>query len=248
MYKALVVDDERPARSRLVKMLQDFPEIEIVGEAASGIEALKMVQLHSPDILFLDIEMPALSGIEVASSVNDPVKIIFVTAYDQYAVKAFEVNALDYLMKPIEKERLKSAIDKTLQSFSPTPKELIQKLYSVLTPKTSIQQIAFKTGQGYQIIKTDEISAIISQNQYAQVYYNDQKILVDDSLDTLEKKLSIDSKLIRVHRSAILNLDFIERLDRLGDRKYHAVLKEHFQSTVPISREKLPLVKNLLSI
>jgi two-component system, LytTR family, response regulator len=248
MFNALIVDDERPARSRLIRMLQDHPEINIVGEASNGLEALKLVETHTPNLLFLDIEMPGLSGIEVASSVDDNVNVVFTTAYDQYAIQAFDMNAVDYLLKPIEAGRLKKAIGKITSNFNPMPKSLIQRLYSQLSPRTGSLQIAFRTGQGYKIIKSQEISAIVSQNQYAEVYYSDQKMLVDDSLDALEKKFPIGSRLTRVHRSAIVNLEFIERLDRLGDRKFNVVLNDHFHSTVPISREKLPMVKNLLLI
>lgn len=247
MLKTIVVDDERLARSRVKKLSSLIPELQIMGEAANGVEALKLISQKKPDLVILDIEMPGLSGIELATLIDQSIKVIFTTAYENYAVKAFEVNAIDYLLKPIAVDRFKKAIKKILYN-EPSEQKTIFNDRPQLAQKHQQQQITFKKGAGYEVIHIKKISAIVSQNQYADVYYDDKKIMVHDSLDDIERKLPSELGFFRIHRSAIVNIMFIKKLYRLGDRKYKAILDDFFNLDLPISRAKLPLLKERLSI
>jgi DNA-binding LytR/AlgR family response regulator len=243
--RTLIVDDEKPARARLTRMLEPFAELEIVGEAQDGVTALELASQLKPDIVFLDIEMPELDGLGVARSLGlEGPHIVFVTAYDEYALKAFETNAIDYLVKPVSDERLQSAIQKVLKrSRQPQGLEAVLEQLN----RTADAKFAVKSGAKFVVCDPAKISAIIARDHYSAILTEGRELLADDPLEHFEKKLTA-SRFIRVHRSAIVNLDHVLELEREGDRKYLAVLSDSKKTRVPISREKLDLVKARLGL
>jgi len=245
--RVLLVDDEKPARERLARLLRAYSDVEIVGEAANGKIALGEINRLKPDVVFLDIEMPELNGLETAAAIGlaGP-SIVFITAYDEYALKAFETHAIDYLVKPIAKDRLETAIQKLRQRHSATSHQSLDNLLREIG-KNRRKRIAVKSGQRYIVLNLDEISAITARDHYAEIVHGKLRTLADDSLDTVEGKLDPE-RFVRIHRSSLINLDYLKEMKRHGDRKYTAILSDHFESELPISRENIDKIKDHLSI
>ena len=190
--RALLVDDERLARAELTRLLDKFPEIEIVSEASNGEEAIKLIEEHKPDLVFLDVQMPGMTGFEVLEHLHIVPNIIFVTAYDEYALKAFEVNALDYVLKPIELSRLEKAIEKVNSKNQEqdihTNKELSHE-----------SQIFIKDGEKCWFVKLDKVRMFESEGNYVRLYFDDSKPMILKSLNNLEKREKI-KKMLNVFR------------------------------------------------
>ena len=244
--KVLIVDDEAPARARMRRLVELYPEHTIVGEAVNGLEALEKVDELSPDLVFLDIEMPELDGLAVAKCLHNNhliggPQIIFVTAFDDRALSAFEVAAVDYLVKPVSPERLADSLARAAarkqNSISQTLPE------SLSSPK----RIAAKCGNRYLALDPRQISAIVSRNHYSAIICEGREILSDESLEDWLLKLS-NVGFLRVHRSAIMNLNYLKELQRLGDRKYVAVLNDPVATKLQISRERLEDVRSVLRL
>jgi two-component system LytT family response regulator len=244
--KALLVDDEAPARSRLRRLLGAHPEIEIVGEAVNGLRALEEIDRLAPDIVFLDIEMPELDGLSVASCVraSGPL-IVFVTAFDDHALRAFEVAAIDYLVKPVSDTRLALSIQKIARLQRENLRQDLPAMFSALNEKA--RRLALRSGTKFVVIEPDQLSAIIARDHYSALIANGREFLSDEGLDRWVRKLDA-GKFLRVHRGAIINLDFLRELQREGDRKYIAVLGDSAGTKVPVSREKLDELKAILGV
>jgi DNA-binding LytR/AlgR family response regulator len=246
--KALIVDDEVPARTRLKRLLEKYDDLVIIGEAADGLSALEEIERLKPDIVFLDIEMPELDGLEVAETLKeDGPRVVFVTAYNEHALKAFELSAADYLVKPIAEARLDATIRKLQKEHSKNPKHSYSELIEALTEKQTSRRLAVRCGAKFIVFDPDNISAIVARDHYAAIVADGRELLADDSLDILEKRLNA-KQFIRIHRSAIINIHFLKELEREGDRKYIAVLNDSSKTRVPVSRERLPELKAQLGI
>lgn len=198
---ALVIDDERTARLELLRMLEDYPAITVLGEAANADEAEDMIRSLRPDLLFLDIQMPGRSGFELLESLESVPLVIFITAFDAYAVKAFEVSALDYLMKPVREERFAKAID-----------QVCNRLMDQAEPRIFVKD----RGQ-YHLIKWKEVHLIESMDNYAKLFFGKQSVLLKTSLNQLEEKLD-SNMFFRTGRAQLINLHFIERIKQEGGR------------------------------
>jgi two-component system, LytTR family, response regulator len=216
-YRVLLVDDERLARARLRDMLAEFSEINVVAEADSVAEALAAVEKHHPEIIFLDIQMPGQSGFDFLEQVKRRVQLIFVTAYDQFAVKAFEVNGLDYLMKPVERERLEHAVRRIL---GPPVKyvnhwRMHEEDYVYVTSTFAARFIQVK-----------KIRYIIAAGPYSEIVTTDVgNWLMPRSIADWQRRLPSD-KFVRIHRSAIVNLDFVDRIERLPNYSGNVFLRD----------------------
>jgi len=208
--KALVVDDERLARKELISLLQDYPEIEIIGEATDAEDAYDKIRLLAPDILFLDIQMPGKTGFELLEMLDEVPQVIFTTAYDEYALKAFEVNALDYLLKPVNPDRLKDCVIKLRKNEArqSTPKE------ETKTEKrlTTNDQVFVKDGDKCWFVRLASIRLFESDGNYIKVYFDDQKPMIHKSLNALDEKLD-DRFFFRASRKHIINLNWVEAID-----------------------------------
>jgi two-component system LytT family response regulator len=203
--RALVIDDERLARKELIKLLEDFPEVEILGEAANADEAFELINSLNPDLLFLDIQMPGKTGFELLEMLDSVPKVIFTTAYDEYALKAFDINALDYLLKPIQLDRLNETITK-LES----PK---QEVIEEKEPKLGLKdQVFVKDGDKCWFVSLKDIRYFESDGNYIKVFFETFKPMIHKSLNALDEKLN-DRDFFRASRTHIINLSWVESIE-----------------------------------
>jgi two-component system LytT family response regulator len=207
--KAIIIDDERLARTELRKLLTDFPEIEIVDEAANAEEGISKIELQNPDLVFLDIQMPGKTGFDMLSSLERAPHVIFTTAYDEYALKAFEVNALDYLLKPIEPKRLADAIQKIHVAET---KEAITGENINRSLLSEMDQVFVKDGERCWFVKLSEIRLFESVGNYAKVFFGPNKPLILKSLNALEERLD-EKTFFRANRKHIVNLRMIDKIE-----------------------------------
>lgn len=210
--KAIIIDDERLARTELRKLLQEFPEIEVVDEAANAEEGISKIENHNPDIIFLDIQMPGKTGFDLLAELDRSPQVIFTTAYDEYALKAFEVNALDYLLKPVEPRRLADAMEKLtkgrqLNTAARSGPE--QERTSLLNED---DQVFVKDGERCWFVKLSEVRLFESVGNYAKVFFGPNKPLILKSLNALEERLD-DKVFFRANRKHIVNLRMIEKIE-----------------------------------
>lgn len=208
MHKALIIDDERLARAELKKLLKEFPEVEIVGEAANATEAMQKIESLNPDLLFLDIQMPGKNGLELLAELDHAPSVIFITAFDEYALKAFEVNALDYLMKPVEPKRLADAINKIDLKAEPDGHATFVNR-GILSEH---DQVFVKDGERCWFVKLSDVRLFESVGNYAKVFFGTNKPLILKSLNALEEKLD-EKVFFRANRKNIVNLRMIEKIE-----------------------------------
>ena len=207
MLKVILIDDERLARSELRRMLEEFPDIEIIGEATNATEGIEKIESLNPDLIFLDIQMPGKTGFDMLTELDKAPHVIFVTAYDEYALKAFEVNALDYLMKPVEPRRLADAIMKVKQKDE---EELLS--YNNRGVLSENDQVFVKDGERCWFVKLSEVRLFESVGNYAKVFFGTNKPLILKSLNALEERLD-DKVFFRANRKHIINLRMIEKIE-----------------------------------
>jgi two-component system LytT family response regulator len=239
--KTLLVDDERLARNELRRLLEAFPRIEIVGEAANSEEALEKIDQLGPELLFLDIQMPGKNGFELLSSIEGNVPdVIFTTAYDEYALKAFEFNALDYLLKPIEPTRLAEAINKVedYQQHEIKRKENVKLL-------TTEDQVFVKDGEKCWFVKLGKIRLFESMGNYVRLHFDDQKPLILKSLNALDEKLDPHA-FFRANRKHIINLQWIEKIEPWFSGGLQVTLKGG--EKIEISRRQAIRFKEMMSL
>ena len=211
MIRAVIIDDERLARNELKKLLMEFPEIEVIAEAANATEGIEKIDSLNPDLVFLDIQMPGKTGFDMLAELDKAPDVIFTTAYDDYALKAFEVNALDYLLKPVEPKRLADAIQKLHldDDKEMISEEDIQVNRSMLHEQ---DQVFVKDGERCWFVKLSDIRLFESVGNYAKVYFSSNKPLILKSLNALEERL--DQKVFfRANRKHIVNLRLIEKIE-----------------------------------
>lgn len=211
--KAIIIDDERLARTELRKLLQDYPEIEIVDEASNAEEGIQKIEDYNPDLIFLDIQMPGKTGFDMLSELEHSPQVIFTTAYDEYALKAFEVNALDYLLKPVEPRRLADAIDKLKRTTYNEPLEKTN--YNSSEPGNILgenSQVFVKDGERCWFVKLSEVRLFESVGNYAKVFFGGNKPLILKSLNALEERLD-DKVFFRANRKHIVNLRMIDKIE-----------------------------------
>jgi two-component system, LytTR family, response regulator len=207
MQKAIIIDDERLARNELKKLLQEFPEVEVIGEAANANEGIEKIESLNPDLIFLDIQMPGKSGFDMLTQIEKAPHVIFVTAYDEHALKAFEVNALDYLMKPVEPKRLADALLKLKQKDE---EELLS--YNNRGMLHENDQVFVKDGERCWFVKLSEVRLFESVGNYAKVFFGNNKPLILKSLNALEERLD-DKIFFRANRKHIINLRMIDKIE-----------------------------------
>jgi len=211
MIRAIIIDDERLARNELKKLLMDFPEIEVIAEAANASEGVEKIDSLNPDLIFLDIQMPGKTGFDMLSELERAPNVIFTTAYDEYALKAFEVNALDYLLKPVEPKRLADALQKLQleEDKEPISDHTISVNRSILSEH---DQVFVKDGERCWFVKLSDIRLFESVGNYAKVYFGANKPLILKSLNALEERLD-EKVFFRANRKHIVNLRLIEKIE-----------------------------------
>lgn len=208
--RTIIIDDERLARNELKKLLLEYPEIEVIDEAANAEEGIQKIQEQQPDLIFLDIQMPGKTGFDLLRELDRTPEVIFTTAYDEYALKAFEVNALDYLLKPIEPKRLADAIHKLEEE-----EELHQQEAAVTVNRGILNendQVFVKDGERCWFVRLGDIRIFESVGNYAKVYFGTNKPLILKSLNALEERLD-ERVFFRANRKHIVNLRLIEKIE-----------------------------------
>jgi two-component system, LytTR family, response regulator len=244
LIRTIIVDDEEPARLLLREYLAHRDDIQLIAECANGFEAVKAITELKPDLAILDIQMPKLSGFEVLELVENPPVVIFATAYDQYAVKAFELHAVDYLLKPFSKERLNEALDhsaKRLKTKKPLP---VESIASDAGMKPAIlERVLVKDGSKVHVIPADKIDYIEAEDDYVAIKADGKSHLKQQRMAELEKQLD-PARFIRVHRSSIINLERIARIELYAKDSRMAILKDG--TKILISRAGYDKLKKML--
>jgi two-component system LytT family response regulator len=210
--RAILIDDERLARTELRKLLQEYPEIEVVDEASNVDEGIQKIEAHNPDLIFLDIQMPGKTGFDLLSELDRAPHVIFTTAYDEYALKAFEVNALDYLLKPVEPKRLADAIHKLNASEGSHQASTNGIIHENKTLLTENDQVFVKDGERCWFVKLSDIRLFESVGNYAKVFFGNNKPLILKSLNALEERLD-EKTFFRANRKHIVNLRMIDKIE-----------------------------------
>jgi two-component system, LytTR family, response regulator len=241
MMKALVIDDERLARKELISLLSEFPRIEIVGEAVNADDAIEKIDALKPDILFLDIQMPGKNGFELLETLDVVPKVIFTTAYDEYALKAFEVSALDYLLKPIRKERLEECVQKIMDAAQE------EKLRSSETAyKLGLHdQVFVKDGDKCWFVRLSNVRLFESDGNYIKVYFDNFKPMIHKSLNALDKKLD-DRAFFRASRKHIINLSWVDSIESWFNGGL--LVKMKGGEKVEVSRRQASKFKDMMSL
>jgi two-component system LytT family response regulator len=240
--RAIIIDDERLARNELKKLLQDHADIEVIEEAANVDDGIEKIELLNPDLIFLDIQMPGKTGFDLLAEVEKAPRVIFTTAYDEYAIKAFEVNALDYLLKPVEPKRLADAIQKLHIEIS---KELVGLHGNNRGPLTEFDQVFVKDGERCWFVKLGEIRLFESVGNYAKVFFGTNKPLILKSLNALEERLD-DRMFFRANRKHIINLRWIEKIEPYFNGGLLVDLKGG--EKVEVSRRQTVKFKEMMSL
>ena len=209
--KTIIIDDERLARNELKRLLEEFPRINIIGEAANADEAIPMIEEMEPDLIFLDIQMPGKDGFELLEAIEGKIpEVIFTTAYDEYALKAFSVNALDYILKPIESSRLGEAIQRVedeLSEMTSSQPEVDSQKYLTVN-----DQVFVKDGEKCWFVKLGKVRLFESMGNYVRLHFDDQKPMILKSLNSLEQRL--DPKIyFRANRKHMINLNWIDKIE-----------------------------------
>jgi two-component system, LytTR family, response regulator len=245
MYKVIIIDDEPLARSIVKEYLQKQPELELVQECGDGFEGVKAIQQHKPDLIFLDIQMPKINGFEMLELIDDPPAVIFTTAFDEYAIKAFEAHAIDYLLKPFNQERFDKAISKWREQGSGVKdgtKDLLET--ASLSPAQS-QRVVIKDGSRIKIIPAHDIFYLEAADDYVKVHTKEGYFLKNKTMNHFEQVLDAN-QFVRSHRSYIINISQITRIDPYEKDNHVAVLKSG--AKVPISRGGYGKVKAVLGL
>lgn len=239
--KALIVDDERLARKELMKLLEEHPSIEIVGEAMNADEAIQMVNDLNPDLLFLDIQMPGKTGFQLLEELDAVPFVVFTTAYDEFALKAFEVNALDYLLKPIQAERLSETISKILEKEK-------NKATAVRNADKKLglnDQVFVKDGDRCWFVSLSNVRLFESDGNYIKVYFDNNRPMIHKSLNALDEKLD-ERAFFRASRKHIINLSWVEGIEQWFNGGLMVKLKGG--DKVEVSRRQAAKFKDMMSL
>lgn len=233
--KTFVAEDEPHSLTRLKGLLEEFPELSVVGEARNGINAIKKIDDIRPDLVFLDIHMPGATGFEVLERISENPMVVFITAYDIYAIKAFEENAVDYILKPLSKDRLRRTVDRVIRLNSRLGDMDLEKLRLVIKGKDIIRRFIIKTGDEIQIIPEEEVLYFSAEDKYVFLHTADNRYFFDMTLKELEESLDPD-KFCRIHKSWIISLDKIEKMRKWFHGEYIVELKNLPDTSLKVSR------------
>ena len=239
--KILIVDDEKPARDRLARMVRELESHELVGEAVNGLEALGLAQSLEPDIVLMDIRMPGMDGIEAArhiSKLDQPPAVVFATAFSDHALEAFETHAVDYLLKPVKQERLQAAIDAAMR---PTRAQ-VSKEDEVLSALEPRQHICARVRGSLVLVPIEDIFYFHAEQKYVTVRHIDGEVLIEDPLKSLEAEFG--DRFHRIHRNALVSLSRLAGMRSENDG--HQVTFRDIEDTLEISRRHLPGVRKII--
>jgi two-component system, LytTR family, response regulator len=234
--RTVIIDDETPAREIIKYYLKDLENIEVISECSDGFSGLKTISSMKPDLVFLDIQMPRLTGIELVEVLTEKPEIIFTTAYDQFAIRAFELNAVDYLLKPFPKRRFLDAVKKAtdkIESGSGNKEPASLLLAKMPEPAAQVNRIVVRKGNAINLIPVDKIRYVEAQDDYVMIYHNDGKALKQQTMKFYEDSLS-KTDFVRIHRSYIVRVEEIKRIEPYGKDNHIAILQSG--DKLPVSR------------
>jgi two-component system LytT family response regulator len=242
MSTCIIIDDEPLARSIVVEYLMNYPEIKIIAECSDGFEGMKAIQQHQPDLIFLDVQMPKINGFELLELIDNPPSIIFTTAFDEYALKAFEANAIDYLLKPFNKERF----DKAIQKFSSNsiPKINTEQMQMPANANTQ-NRVVVKSDGKIKIIPTSEIQYIEANGDNVKIMTAEGSFSKNKTMSYFEQQLSAND-FVRIHRSYLVNVSLVTRIDAYDKESHLAVLSSGIQ--LPVSKSGYQKLKEILGM
>lgn len=240
----LVVDDEAVARRRLRRMLQEIPAVEVVGEAQDGEDALAQVAQLRPDVVLLDIRMPGLDGIDVAEQLPEATHVVFTTAYEEYALKAFEAAAVDYLLKPIERQRLTASIERVRRLDAPIRREELTRLFRQANGRQEPPRVAARRGDAVQLFDPRRIARFHSEDGYTAFRHDGRTYLLDESIVSLAERLGAWG-FVRIHRSEMINLHHVKAMRRVDDA---TVVELADGQSATVSRRHLAGLKKALGV
>lgn len=241
MKKVVIIDDESAGRQLIKQYLEDYPELILLGEANNGVDAVKIINEFKPDLVFLDIQMPGMTGFDVLTHLEELPQIIFSTAYDQYALKAFEVHAVDYLLKPYTKERFKIAVDKLKQNIKENKARPLAESLLMDTPKFP-ERILVQSQNKLVTIAVKDVIRIEAYGDYSKLVTETKTYVSNYGISTLEEKLN-GSIFIRIHRSSIINLNAVKELNKYT-KSYDVTMKNG--DVVRVSRGYMDNIKKLM--
>lgn len=244
--RVLVVDDETLARSILIEHLGKVPDVEVVGQAANGFEAVKLTEELNPELIFLDIQMPKLSGFEVLELLAERAPaVIFTTAFDEYALRAFEVHAVDYLLKPVEPSRLSAAVERAAERLrNRTPPPSAQELSAAARPPgRALERVLIRHEGRVHVLPLERIDFIEAQDDYLSFAIQGKRLRKQQTMSELESQLD-GTRFVRIHRSFILNIERLARIDLYGKDSWLAILADG--SKLPMSRTGHAKLKELI--
>ena len=239
----LIVDDEAPARAIMREYLADYPQFVVAAECANGYEAVKAAGEHRPDLIFLDIQMPKLDGFEVLDLLETKPQVVFVTAYDEYAIRAFQVHAIDYLLKPFTAARFAEVVAHAEEMVRRRESDAPNATSVAAAIRRPLQRIAFRDGATIDVVPVQRIDYIEAQDDYVHVWSRGQRHIKQQPLGELEAMLDA-TRFIRVHRSYIVNLESLARVEPYAKDSRVALLKDG--TRIPVSRAGYERLKGLL--
>ena len=247
MIKAILIDDEPLARLVVREYLQDFSQIEIVQECNDGFEGVKAIMQHQPDLIFLDIQMPKINGFEMLELIEQPPAVIFATAFDEYAIKAFERHAVDYLLKPFSKERFSKAIENWFAQRGTQQQKKATETLLLSTNELPAQaeRIVVKTGGKIKIIPVAELQYVEAADDYVKLYTKDGNFLKNKTMAFFEQTLN-SLQFVRTHRSYIINIHEITRIEPYEKESHLAILKSGAQ--IPVSKTGYAKLRSVLGL
>ena len=246
MKRALIIDDEPLARMVVREYLQGFSQIEVLQECSDGFEGLKAIQQYQPDLIFVDVQMPKITGFEMLEMVEQQPAVIFTTAFDEYAIKAFEAHAVDYLLKPFNKDRFNKAIEKYLAQApnAPSPKKTEELMEAAASPAQH-ERIVVKTGTKVKIIPVQDVQYLAADDDYVSVYTAEGSFLKNKTMNFFEQTLD-PRYFVRVHRSYMIAIQQITRIDPYEKDAHLAILKSG--AKIPVSKTGYVKLKQVLGI
>ncbi|MGB4774492.1 MAG: LytTR family transcriptional regulator DNA-binding domain-containing protein [Daejeonella sp.] len=245
--RVLIIDDEPLARSVVIEYLSSWPEVEILQECNDGFEGVKAIAQYQPDLIFLDIQMPKINGFEMLELIDDPPAVIFTTAFDEYAIRAFEEHAIDYLLKPFSKQRFDKAMEKCIsQQQNAEAKQNTTQLLNNIAPAASInERIVVKTGNKIKIIPVNDIIYLEADDDYVKIHTPEHSYLKNKTMTYFEQMLD-NEQFVRVHRSYIIKIQEITRIDPYEKDSHLAILKTG--AKIPVSKTGYPKLKQVLGL
>lgn len=223
MIKTIIIDDEPLARMIIQEYVQQHADIDVVASCEDGFQGAKAIQQHKPDLVFLDIQMPKLTGFEMLEILDEMPNVIFTTAFDEYALKAFEKNAIDYLLKPISKDRFEKALAKFKASYQQQPPSLAKEKIDAVTEEERLERIVVKNGSQIKIVPVQQVLFLEAYDDYVKIHTQDGVFLKNKTMSSFEKQLD-PKHFIRVHRSFIVKVDQLTKIEPLEKESYIATL------------------------